>query len=94
MNLDIEGFSSYALLGNDWTDIKCKPEIFTVEINHSFDDSKIKSPQKILEENGYKFHSKLQLSEIWILGDVYEKYMKIYEKGKKHMDEKVSVIHL
>lgn len=41
MNLDIEGFSTFALLGNDWTDPKCMPEIITIEVNHSFNDSKI-----------------------------------------------------
>lgn len=36
MNLDVEGFSTFALLHNDWSDPKCKPEIITVEINRGF----------------------------------------------------------
>lgn len=66
MNLDVEGFSTFALLHNNWNDTKCMPEIITVEINHSFNASKVKSPQDILKENGYKYHKTMELSEIWI----------------------------
>jgi hypothetical protein len=37
MNLDVEGIGATALLGNDWNNSLCRPEVMFIEIN-DFDD--------------------------------------------------------
>lgn len=54
LSLDIEGMGAQAVLGNDWKDKRCRPEIMFSEANQLNDYSGFPLPSEVLTKEGYK----------------------------------------
>ena len=68
--LDIEGYGAQVLMGNDWANPKCRPELIMSENNKLTVASKLPNMRDFLAEKGYVFLEHLSRNDIFVLEEM------------------------
>lgn len=78
LNIDIEGYQGKALEGNNWKVNTCRPQLIFVEDTVAVDQAGFGKPWQILIRNNYRqIRQDAGNNQIYIAGEVYEKYLQI-----------------